>query len=153
MNAARWILCDPILPNTLYILHDLLHTVWSHHAWLIHPLTLVKELSGALPQIHKGDPRLCIPPHVMESSAMGSNWGSSGFCRPHTQKQTQNQWVHDLCTPCSVLRVFYLHAQTTVDAGDMRTWRTVVILITGKTRRPPIWATCRDKNGPGSALN
>ena len=31
----------------------------------------------------------------------------------------------------------YLHAQTVVDAGDIRTWRTTVILIPGKTK-PPI---------------
>ena len=37
---------------------------------------------------------------------------------------------------CGILRVFYLHAQTAVDAGDLRTWRTVVILITGKLEDP-----------------
>ena len=52
----------------------------------------------------------------------GSNWGSSGFCQPHTQIQTQNKCANDLCRPR--------------DAGDIRTWRTTVILITGKTRRP-----------------
>ena len=34
----------------------------------------------------------------------------------HTQKQNQNQCVQDLCRPCCVLRMFYLHAQTAVDA-------------------------------------
>ena len=31
----------------------------------------------------------------------------------------------------------YLDTQTAVDAGDIRTRRTMVILITGKTQRPP----------------
>ena len=47
----------------------------------------------------------------------------------------------------------YLHAKTAVDAGDMRIWRTVVILITGKTRRPPIWAPCRNKNDSRSGIS
>ena len=46
------------------------------------------------------------------------------------------------------------HAKTVVDAGDIRTWRTMVILITGKIRRPPIWAPCRNKMAqvPGSPV-
>ena len=47
----------------------------------------------------------------------------------------------------------YLHAQTTADVGDIRTWQTVVILITGKTWRPPIWAPCPDKNGASSGIS
>ena len=47
----------------------------------------------------------------------------------------------------------YLHAQTTVDAGDIRTWRTTVILMTGKTQRPQIWAPCRNKDGAGSGIS
>ena len=47
---------------------------------------------------------------VMASSAMGLNCGSSGFFQPHTQKQTQHRCVHDLCVPCSVLRVFVFTA-------------------------------------------
>ena len=47
----------------------------------------------------------------------------------------------------------YLHAKAAVDAGDMRTWRTTVILITGKTWRPPIWAPCRNQNGVGSWIS
>ena len=55
----------------------------------------------------------------MGMSAMGLKLESSGFCRLHTQKQTQNQRV-------------YLHAQNTVDAGDISTRQTTVILITEK---------------------
>ena len=72
---------------------------------------------------------------------------------PCTQKQTQNQCAHDLCPPCGVLRVFYLRAQTAVDAGDIPTWRTVVILIMGKTWKPPIWAPCWGKNNTGYGIS
>ena len=47
----------------------------------------------------------------------------------------------------------YLHAQTAVDAGDIRMWRTTVILITGKTRRPPIWTPCRHQDDAGSGIS
>ena len=44
-----------------------------------------------------------------------------------------------------------LHAvQTAVDVDGIRTWRTTVILIMGKTWRPPMWAPYRDENGAGS---
>ena len=36
--------------------------------------------------VYKGDPRSHIPPSVMASSAMGSNWGR-GVCQPFMQKQ------------------------------------------------------------------
>ena len=32
--------------------------------------------------------------------------GFSGFCRWHTQKQTQSKCVHDLRIPCDLLRMF-----------------------------------------------
>ena len=32
----------------------------------------------------------------------------------------------------------YLHAQTAVHAGNLRTWRTTIILITGKPEDPQI---------------
>ena len=35
----------------------------------------------------------------------------------------------------------------------IHTWRITVILIMGKTRRPPIWALCWDKNGAGSGIS
>ena len=38
--------------------------------------------------------------------------------------------------PCGILHMFYLHAQTTVDAGDMRTQQATVILITRKPEDP-----------------
>ena len=52
--------------------------------------------------------------HVMASSAMGSNWGSS-----------RTVWH---------LTHAYLHAQTAAEAGDICTLRTMFILITGKPK-------------------
>ena len=60
----------------------------------------------AVPQIHTRDPRPPILPRVMALSVMGLNLGSVGFCRTHMQEQTQNECVHDLLAPCSVLRMF-----------------------------------------------
>ena len=47
----------------------------------------------------------------------------------------------------------YLQAQTAVDADDICTWRTTVILITGKAGRPSIWAPCQNKNGAASGIS
>ena len=70
--------------------------------------------------------------------------GLQGFS-PHMLKQMR---------PWSLRTVLYFtgvnrHARTAVDTDDIRTWQTMVILITGNTRRPPIWAPCRDKNDAG----
>ena len=56
-------------------------------------------------QIYQGDPSSHILPRVMAMAAMGANWGSLGFCRPYTKRNT----------------IFAHHAQTTEDAGDIRT--------------------------------
>ena len=56
----------------------------------------VKISFEAEPQIYNGDPRPPIPPHVMAWSAIGLKLGVFGFCRPHTQKQTQNKCIHNL---------------------------------------------------------
>ena len=58
--------------------------------------------------------------------------GSSGLCRTHANqmRQPSSRTVHRFT------RV-YLHARTAVDAGDIRTWRTTVILITGKNPKTP----------------
>ena len=100
-------------------------------------------------QIYKGDPRPCVPIHVMALSVLGSNWGSLGFYRPHTQKQTGPR---PLCT-MRHLTHFYLHAQTAVDAGDICTRRTRVILITGQTPETPNLSPCWAKNGAGSGIS
>ena len=79
----------------------------------------------------------------------GLKLGVFGFCRSHTQKQMR-PWSS--CAMQYFTHV-YLHTQTTVDAGGIPTWRTTVILITWKPRRPPIWAPCRDENGAGSGIS
>ena len=91
------------------------------------------------PQIYKGDLRPCIPPRVMALSAMGLKLRAFGFL-PTTHAKTNAKQMHpqSWCTVQCFMCV-YLHAQTIVDAGDICmicTWLTVVILITGKTRRP-----------------
>ena len=50
----------------------------------------------------------------MALSAMGLKLGVFGVLSTIHEKQTQNKRVH---------------AQTAVDAGDIRTWRTTVVLI------------------------
>ena len=45
-----------------------------------------------------------ISPRVMPPSAMGLKLGL--WVQPHTHKQTQNKYVHDLQVPCNVLCVF-----------------------------------------------
>ena len=56
----------------------------------------------------------------MAPSAMGLKLGFQVFAH-YTRK---NKCIHDLCVPCGV----YLHAKTAVDACDIRTWQTTVIL-------------------------
>ena len=104
-------------------------------------------------KIYKGDPRPRIPSRVMASSAMGLKLGSSGFL-PTTHTKTNAIQMHPRSSH-AVQRFMcvYIHAQTAVDAGDIRTWRITVILITGITQRPPIWAPCRDKNGAGFGIS
>ena len=81
-----------------------------------------------------------------------SHWaefGVFGFLLTTHTKQIRPRSLH-------TMRRFtrdYLHTQTTVDVGDICTWRTTVTLITGKTRRPPIWASCWDQNGAGSGIS
>ena len=91
------------------------------------------------PQIYTRDTRLPILPCAMVSSAMGLNLGSSGFCLSHTQKQMQNKCIHNL------------RARIVIPLYT-RTWRTTIILITGKIWRPLNWAPCRDQDGTGSGI-
>ena len=94
-----------------------------------------------------------IPPSVMASSAI--YWlklGVFGFL-PTTHAKIDTTQMCPWSLPS--MRRFtyvYLHAKTVVDAGDIRTWQTTVILIKGKTQRPPIWAPCRNQDGAGSGI-
>ena len=86
-------------------------------------------------------------------SHVGSNWGSLRFLLiTHAKTNTKQMHPRSLY----VIRCFmcvYLHTQIAVDAGDIRTWWATIILITGKTWRPPIWAPYQDKNGAGSGIS
>ena len=107
----------------------------------------------ANPYIYTGDPRPPIPPRVMASSAMGLKLGVFGFL-PTTHAKTHAKQMR----PWSLHAVrhftrVYLHTRTVVDAGDICTWWTTFILITGKTWRPLIWAPCRIQDGAGSGIS
>ena len=83
----------------------------------------------------------------------GAQIGGLRVFANHTRKNKRNT-MH----PWSLRAVWrftgvHLHAKTAVDATDIRTWPTTVILITGKPRRPPIWAPCRNKDGTGSGIS
>ena len=62
-----------------------------------------------------------------------SNWGYSGFCQPHTQKQTQTKCVHNLHALCGVSHMFIL----TLRPQYIRTWLITVILIFRKKPEYP----------------
>ena len=98
-------------------------------------------------QIYTRDPRPPMSLRVMASwGCHGAQLGGlfSGFCRSHKQKLTQNKCVHDLCGPCSVLRLFVFTLRL-VHADNTRTWRT--------TRSPPNLAPYRDQDGAGSRIS
>ena len=97
-----------------------------------------------IPQVYTRD-HLLYHPVWWRRQPWGSIWGSSGFCRPHTQKYTQNKCVYNLWVPCGVC--------LSSCSNHIRTWRTTVILITGKTQRPPNSAPCRDQDGECSGIS
>ena len=83
-------------------------------------------------KIYTGDSRPRIPPRDNGVVSHGLNLEVFGFS-PTTHAQTNTKQV----SPRSSRAVRHLthvclHAQTAVDAGDIRTRRTTVILITGK---------------------
>ena len=55
----------------------------------------------------------------------------------HTQMQTATKCAPDLCAPCSISRMFIFTLRLQLDAGDIRTWWTTVILITGQNPNTP----------------
>ena len=90
---------------------------------------------------------------VMASSAMGIKLGVFGFLPTKYAKANAKQMRPRSSPTVQRFTRIYLHAQTAVDAADIRTWWNLIILITGKIQRPPIWAQCRDKNGAGSGIS
>ena len=99
------------------------------------------------------DPRPLIPPRVVTSSAMGLELGVFGFLPTTYVKTNATQMRPRSLRAVRRFTRVYLHAQTAVDAGDIRTWQTMVILISGKTWRPPNWAPCRNQDGAGSGIS
>ena len=79
----------------------------------------------------------------------GAQFGGLRVFTDHTRKQMRSR---SLCAVQHFTHA-WLHAQTAVHAGNIRTWRTTIILTTGKTRRPLNWAPCRDQNGTGSGIS
>ena len=65
----------------------------------LRPCTVHAE-GGWYPQIYRGDPRPCIPPCVMASSAMGLKLGPLGFC--HTRKNKHKTNVFKIFAPHAV---------------------------------------------------
>ena len=85
-----------------------------------------------------------------------SHWAQIGGIADHTHTHKNKCKQMRPRSSCTAVRHFthvYHHAQTAVDAGDICTWWTTVIFITGKTWIPPLWAPCRDKNGAGSGIS
>ena len=87
-------------------------------------------------QIYTRDPRPPIPPCIMVSPAMGLNLGVFGFLLT-TRSKTNAKQMHSLSLHATWLFTCdCLHAQTTVHAINIRTWRTTIILIMGKPDNP-----------------
>ena len=79
---------------------------------------------------------------------------------PTMHEEMWKKFAHDFCAHAfaslGAMQLFtcvYLHAQTAVDEGDVRTWRIMVILIVGKTQIPPIGASCQKENGADSCIS
>ena len=69
---------------------------------------------------------------------MGVNLGVFGFLPTTHAKTNAKQMRPQSLRTVRRLTHVYLLTQIAVDAGDIRTQQTTVIMITGKTRRPPI---------------
>ena len=92
-------------------------------------------------QIYTRDTRLPIPLRVMASSAMGLNLGSSCFL-PTTQAKA---YAKQMRSRFSRAAQHFTCVCPAVHAGNTCTWRTTIILITGKTWRPQIKPHARIK--------
>ena len=114
---------------------------------------LKQKIFVLYPHIYTRDTRFHIPPHVIVLSAMG-NLGVFGFLPTiHTKANAKPMCSRPSCTAQRSTH-FCLHSHTAVHAGNTCTYKlqTMIILITGKTRRPPNWAPCRNQDGAGSGI-
>ena len=93
------------------------------------------------------------PGHVMASSAMRLNLGVFGFLPTTHAKANAKQMRSRSSRAARLSACDCFHAQPAVHAINLRTWRTTIIFITGKTRRPPNWAPCQDQDGAGSGIS
>ena len=82
--------------------------------------------------------------------SQGAEFGGLRVFADHTRKSKCKTNTFTIFASCTVfLCVFCLHAH----AGNTRTSRTTIILITAKTPRPPNWAPCQDQDGTGSGIS
>ena len=111
------------------------------------------------PQIYEGDPRPLIPPCVMASLAMGlKSGGLQVFAdrAPKIKAEPKHPWS------LRAVQHFTHVLSSCSDRSRCRyicTWQTMFSLLLllflwqKKTRRPSIWAPCRDKSGTGSGIS
>ena len=102
--------------------------------------------------------RSCVPPcnSVVSHGALFES--ICGLCTPHAWcgNPTQTKYAHDFCANTCVSHahcvafpsMFFPHAQTAVDTGDIHTWWITV--ITGKTQILQLEPHARKKNGINS---
>ena len=77
-------------------------------------------------------------------------WGSIWGSLPTTHAKANAKQMRSRSSRAErLLTLDCLHVQFAVHAGNLRTQRTTVILITGKTQRPPCW----DQDGAGSGIS
>ena len=122
----------------------------SRYCWMIHGILFwlfpADSPDHRNAQIFRGDPRCCLLPCEMRSSAMELKLGVIGFCWPHRQKHMQNECVHNLWYRVAFYMYVSIHSNCS-RWSDIHTWWTMVILIMSKTQRPTICGPCQDKDG------
>ena len=100
--------------------------------------------------IWKGNPTLPIMFSVMAPLDMENQLGVFGSLpTTETDANKMRLWSLRTCVHSLVLCGFshmYLQARTTVDAGDICTWRITVILIMEKPKHPN-WRSMLEKSG------
>ena len=90
----------------------------------------------------------------MASSVLGLNLEVFGFL-PTTRAKTITKPMRSRSVAHHVAfyACFLLHPQTAVHAVTYAPDKPWLFWLREKTQRPPIWATCRDKNVTGSGIS
>ena len=104
------------------------------------------------PQIYTRDPRPPVPARVMVSSAMGSIWGSSGFCWSRTQKQMQNRCPRSLHTMQHFMHAFIITLRLQHDAVKYAP-NNPDYFYNGKNLKTPKFSPRQDQDGAGSGIS